>query len=336
MKNGLSKEDVLRIVDYMHINNVSQIVACSELGFPKFTNISRYKKKYNITIKNDENPTGYKKRKYSVDDYFFSNPNIINSYYAGFIAADGCICSRKSEQRTLRIEISSKDKEWIYEFKKNICSESPIKERTQKNKFNFCGISVTSKQIIDDLKKNFNIVSKKSLKLTPPNIKDKMLEYSYILGYIDGDGCLFLGSRNELILSILGTKEMCEWIKSVFFEITNGCGVIRQKRNTKIYVLNYSHRAAREIVKNLSKIDVPKLSRKMSNEIIEYSNSYKKQHNHTFKKVFVYDENGNFIKECISLKEASSLTGVSYQVVSKILNKKIKQRHGFSFSFEKQ
>lgn len=333
MRNGLSKDDVLTIIDYACKNNVSESVACCELGFTKFTNMSRYKKKYCIEIKNAQNSTGYKKRKYDVNDCFFSKPNVINSYYAGFIAADGYICGRKSEQRTLKIELSTKDKEWLYKFKENVNSESPIKERVQKNKFSFCGITITSKQIIDDLKTNFNITNKKSLILTPPNINDEMLRYAYILGYIDGDGSLFISSRKELILSILGTKEICEWVKFVFSNITNNCGSIKQKPNTKIYRLDYSSRAAREIVKKLSKIDVPKLNRKMTNEIIEYSKSYTKRHNHTFKKVFVY-RNGNLIKKCDSLKEASNFTGVSYSIVSRILHKKVKQSNGFTFYFE--
>ena len=47
-----------------------------------------------------KNPNSHKKgrRKYSVNDSFFSEPNEVNSYYAGFIAADGCIKSNNSEK----------------------------------------------------------------------------------------------------------------------------------------------------------------------------------------------------------------------------------------------
>lgn len=60
------------------------------------------------TKENFINPTGYKQRTYNVDDFFFNTPNELNSYYAGFIAADGHICSRNSEKRTLKIGLSSK------------------------------------------------------------------------------------------------------------------------------------------------------------------------------------------------------------------------------------
>lgn len=33
-------------------------------------------------------------RKYSIDQSYFHEPNVANSYWAGFIAADGCVGSR--------------------------------------------------------------------------------------------------------------------------------------------------------------------------------------------------------------------------------------------------
>ena len=84
------------------------------------------------TKENLINPTGYKQRTYNVDDFFFNIPNELNSYYAGFIAADGCICSRNRDKRTLKIGLSSKDSKWLKTFKEKIKSESPIKNRIQK------------------------------------------------------------------------------------------------------------------------------------------------------------------------------------------------------------
>ena len=110
------------------------------------------------TKENLINPTGYKQRTYNVDDFFFNIPNELNSYYAGFIAADGCICSRNRDKRTLRIGLSSKDSKWLKTFKEKIKSESPFKNRIQKKIYEITEISITSKQIVDDLKSNFNVV----------------------------------------------------------------------------------------------------------------------------------------------------------------------------------
>lgn len=339
MKHGLTKEEVIKILEFCRVQNLSRNDACEKLGYPRYTNIGRYIKKYSIHIEENDNPTGYKARKYNVNDNFFNKPNELNSYYAGFIAADGNICSRKSEQRTLRIGLSSRDFNWIEDFKNNICSDSPIKIRVQKEVFETAEISITSKQIVDDLYNNFNICQRKSLILEPPPIQDERLKYAFICGYIDGDGSIFLSERNKtnktLYLSILGTQKMCAWIKETFNDITNKCGTIKPKPNTNIYRLDYSCKAAREIVKILSKINVPKLQRKWTDEVINHSENFIKGHNHTTKKVYVYTLNGELVKKCTSLKEASNFTGVSYSLVSKILNdSRCKQSNGYIFKKE--
>lgn len=149
------------------------------------------------TKENLINPTGYKQRTYNVDDFFFNIPNELNSYYAGFIAADGCICSRNRDKRTLKIGLSSKDSKWLKTFKEKIKSESPIKNRIQKKIYEITEISITSKQIVDDLKSNFNVVPRKSLILEPPFIKEQNLKYAFICGYIDGDDTIFLSKRKN-------------------------------------------------------------------------------------------------------------------------------------------
>lgn len=291
------------------------------------------------TKENFINPTGHKQRTYNVDDFFFNTPNEVNSYYAGFIAADGHICSRNSEKRTLKIGLSSKDSEWLKTFKEEIKSESPIKNRIQKKAYELTEISITSKQIIDDLRSNFNVVPRKSLILEPPSIKEQNLKYAFICGYIDGDGTIFLSKRNEvnktLHLSILGTKRMCEWIKNTFDELTNKCGTIKLKPNTHIYRLDYCCKAAREIIKVLSDVNVPKLERKWTKEIIDHSKNFIRGHNHIFKKVYIYDVNFTLLKECASVKEASLFSGISYSMASKIINRKNNQYHGLIFCKEK-
>lgn len=335
MKKGLTKDEVLSIINFGRINNVSIQQACLSLGFPRYTCITEYKKKYGIFEDINVNPTGYKKRKYNVNDYFFEKPNILNSYYAGFIAADGNVCSRKSEQRTIKIELSSKDKDWIENFKKDILSESPIKDRVQKERFSTSGISITSEKIVNDLKRNFNITPQKSLTLLPPNLKGNN-KFAFICGYIDGDGCVFLSDRGKinkvLIISILGTMEMCEWIKKTFDKITNNCGKIKKKPNTKIFCLSYSCKGAREIAKIIYELNVPKLQRKWTNEIREHVEKYVKGHNHTTKNVYVFTSEGKFIKKCKSLKEASAFTKVNYTLISHILcNNIYKQSNGYTF-----
>ena len=70
-----------------------------------------------IMDKTEQNTISFKqRRKYNVNDCFFETPNIVNCYYAGFIAADGCIRKYKGkfvETYSLSFGLSIKDKDFL-------------------------------------------------------------------------------------------------------------------------------------------------------------------------------------------------------------------------------
>ena len=78
----------------------------------------------------------------------------------------------------------------------------------------------------------------------------------------------------------------------------------------------------------LNEIDLDK-------EIIDYSKNFVRGHNHIFKKVYIYDLKFKLIKECASVKEASLFSGISYDMLSKIINRKNNQYNGLIFCKEK-
>lgn len=286
-----------------------------------------------------KNYTGYKKRTYNVDDNFFEEPNLVNCYYAGFIAADGNLPVR--EKGRIQIEISEKDKKLLDNFKNVIQCESPIKERIEKGKYRMVSLNFTSYKIREDLEKHFNITPQKSLTLMPPNLKEETLKYAYICGYIDGDGTICLYKRkgfDEIRLSVLGTRQMCEWIKETFNKLTNNKGSISLKPHTKIYRLAYITKSAREIVKILYLLNVPKLKRKWSDKVYEHCFHYSPQHNHTFKEINVFNLYGVLLKKCKSHIEAAEYTNLSPQVVSKlsVKNSNHFQSNGFMFSQDEE
>jgi hypothetical protein len=141
------------------------------------------------------------RRTYVYDDFFFNQITNKNSYYAGLLAADGCIFGN-----LCTITLKKHDLNILRNFQKDLKSTRPI--YLYKNKYH-C-LSINSKQICYDLKLNFNIVERKSLILDPPNI-DFDCAAHYIRGYIDGDGCF---SGNQLI--ILGTYSLLLWIGKCF------------------------------------------------------------------------------------------------------------------------
>ncbi len=329
----IDKKIIEDILNYSKKNNISEKESCKHFNFSQKC-LYYYKKKYGFEI----NDIGKGKfthrtiRKYKVNDNFFEVPNILNCYWAGFISADGCIFN-KHGQDVLSIALSSIDKNHLKRFIKDIEFEGDIKDycvhkeyNNEKKVFKVSSITITSQKISDDLNKNFNIIPKKSLILLPPNITDNKLIDAFICGYIDGDGSISLcNSRRNiqsiLSISLLGTKEMCEWIKSRYTEILNKkCGSIlkRNKENNKnTYSYTITSKCARKIFLHFYNIDVPKLSRKWSNEKYEYCFNFNKKKPICKRKgVNVFDLNGNLLKHFDMLSDASNFTKVSIGRIS--------------------
>lgn len=101
-----------------------------------------YKKKFGIEVnpKGNGKFTHRHKRQNSVNDDFFEVPNELNCYWAGFIAADGCIHTGK-KQDVLSIFLALKDKNHLNRFKLDIDFDGQINEG-----------------VINEMIKNFNIV----------------------------------------------------------------------------------------------------------------------------------------------------------------------------------
>lgn len=343
-----TKEFIESVLRYSIENQISEKQAAEHFKIsPKL--LPYYKNKYGLEL----NPIGNGKftyryeRQYNVNDDFFDEQNIINCYWAGFIAADGCINGKKMNK--LCIGLSSKDKQHLELFKKIINFDGPVLNNTiNKNdkEFYASSISITSQKIVNDLYKNFNITPRKSLTLLSPNIKNKELIDAFICGYIDGDGSIVMyksKTRNiqmSLSISILGTYEMITWIKNRCTDIIGKeCGSIQKKdkdniKNTYSYTVGDS-KNVRELFKHFYNIDVPKLERKWKPEIYEYCINFKKKEPICRRKgVNVFDLDGKLIKHFDKLSEASEYTGVSIGRISDMckLNDSCHMAKGYMFS----
>lgn len=196
------------------------------------------------------------KPKYFCNDSFFAIPNPINSYWAGFIAADGSIDKRDSR---LAIELGIKDEIILQTFKTQIEYTGIISyTKTKRDNIVQPRINIFSKKIVNDLNNNFNITPRKSLTLKPPNNLDKDCTEAFIKGYIDGDGCFYLakdyhrGTGNFIPhLSILGTFEILSWIQNYINTLTNIGGAGSLARERSVWVLQYKRHKCLYIYKNL-------------------------------------------------------------------------------------
>lgn len=347
-----TKDFIESILNYSQTNKLSEKESAIYFGVsPK--SLRYYKKKYGFKI----NPIGKgefthrQKRIYNVNDNFFEKPDVLNCYWAGFIAADGCIIEGK-KQNQLSIGLAKKDFDHLNLFKNDIDFNGPIKnnyiKKIYKNEEKFFESSqlyITSQKISDDLYKNFNITPRKSLTLLPPNLSDTNLIDAFICGYIDGDGSVYLCKNNvrniqdSLVISMLGTYEIVSWIKERFSQILGKeFGSIQKnhnsEKNTYVYSIGQS-KGAREIFKHFYNLNVPKLKRKWTDEIYDYCVKYKKRDPICRRKgVNIFDLEGNLIKHFDTLNEASEYTGVSVGRISDMckINDSKHQAKGYMFS----
>lgn len=142
-------------------------------------------------------------RKYSCNKEYFRVPNLENCYWAGFLAADGCVSGNK-----ISFSLCNKDSYALSEFIDAIDYTGKIYDKGESK-----SVQVSCPEMIRDLQRNFNITPRKSKTLLPPNITDHKLIASFIKGVIDGDGSVHIYSKR---ITVYGTMALLSWIKQHF------------------------------------------------------------------------------------------------------------------------
>jgi len=210
------------------------------------------------------------KRKYNVDFDYFYNVNNENSYWAGFLAADGHV----STKGTVNLSVARKDQKHLELFKDTVKFEGPLgmyntvlPSGNTYYRTKFCS---TIKGWQEDLLNNFNIQSgAKSLTLEPP--KDLTLEQSlsYIKGMIDGDGSI-TNKDGVFRIEIILTLSLGEWVKDIINNLTadlkrNDCNSIH-KANCKapMYIYQVGGPQALKLASIIRELNLPGLDRKWS------------------------------------------------------------------------
>lgn len=202
-------------------------------------------------------------KRFFKNDYYWKEPNTENSYFAGFIAADGNLNDRNMR---LSIDLHPKDRIIVDTFSKAIEYTGRVREQkpTKWHKNGSVGIYLyNADKYFEDLTKWYNITPRKSLTLQPPNITDPNMIKAYIVGYFDGDGWRGISNPNKsnsLRMTFLGTQQVLQWIKH---NLDAGhTDIHRCNGDSRAYRLNYNKLAVLKIYNDLMSIDVPRLERK--------------------------------------------------------------------------
>lgn len=166
-----------------------------------------------LNIFNDK----YQQKKYSYNESFIDEPTPLNSYVMGFIAADGCIQYHVKQSPTLTIEVIDSDLDHLNGLKEafgytGVTDWHPV-EGINTVKFKMSCSENYAKKMAD----HFGIVPRKANHLNPPNLQSETLKISYLLGLLDGDGCVFIEPNvKRLSISFASSSiRAAEWYKVV-------------------------------------------------------------------------------------------------------------------------
>lgn len=194
------------------------------------------------------------------NENYFATPNLTNSYWAGFIAADGCILTPSAGQRIMAIELKAADQPHLDRMQDDIGagtvrSHSRIIKATGAL-YSGATYQLRSNKICDDLGSNFNIFPRKTLTHGPPNLEGN-LAHAFIAGYIDGDGS-YVRHDTRPRLSVVGTKNFLTWMLGIYD--INKIPVLRNG----IYQVQLNGNDAINVRKSFEQLDLPLLDRKKS------------------------------------------------------------------------
>ncbi len=145
----------------------------------------------------------------------FSIQTFDADFWAGVIAADGCITGNR-----VQIGLQESDKEFLELWQSWCNSKHKIARGFSKKSGTWSYQSAfKSEQMIEDLKKYYNIGPRKSLNAKPPNRKS----LHFIAGLFMGDGHIsFRSQRQHYTCGFCGSKDMMEWVRTYFTDLTKG------------------------------------------------------------------------------------------------------------------
>ncbi len=168
--------------------------------------------------------------RYKVNHNFFKEPNNINCYWAGLIAADGNIINNR-----VRLYLHENDVERIKNFIDMLESNYLIYSSRK-----LCGIEISSPQMVVDLCNNFHIVPNKSKILEPPLLEKENHIRHFIRGYMDGDGWISIRSKQKSCVGFCGTYNMMKWIKNHVQQYIIGTSNVSITPNGSIFAVRFT------------------------------------------------------------------------------------------------
>lgn len=232
--------------------------------------IKKYLEKEGVHFRTraEQNAISNAKLKKSVNEKYFDKIGVNQAWLMGFIAADGTI---RKDRNTIKIGLSSVDKEILEKIKEEVQIERPILDYLTNNGFAVSQLEWTSKNHKDFLAKYGIVNNKTYLPLHLPKDFNEEQKLAFILGYFDGDGSI---SRQDEYLRFRicsHRDEILQDIAKFFISKYNNLefSVSKDKRN--LWELSISTKYAKQIFLDMYNLNSLRLNRKFQ-KFLEYIN----------------------------------------------------------------
>jgi hypothetical protein len=161
----------------------------------------------------------------TVDQLFFETPDVQNSYWAGFLAADGNLRNTYRTTEGMRVgarialALKTGDGDHLQRFVDAVKYSGPTQRKTTGG---FGGFPISrvdiygSEKLISDLGTQFNVpVGAKGDVINPPELTAENA-LAYAVGYIDGDGSVVPWPDGRIrAIQWFGNRTIVEWIKAI-------------------------------------------------------------------------------------------------------------------------
>lgn len=208
---------------------------------------------------------GWAKKIPTISNKFaFDSFDELSCYWAGFIASDGNV-DLKSR---VRIMLNYDDTSHLEKFKEYLNSTHAISSNTEK--YYRSSFELTSIELCNGLKNNFNIVPNKTSILKYPDKLPLHLMKHFIRGYFDGDGsiCESFSNKNSITATLYatfacGSREFITWLFK-YLQTTLGLSGYLQKFSDTKFQIKYSTNDAKILLNWMYRDSTVYLDRKYS------------------------------------------------------------------------
>jgi hypothetical protein len=161
------------------------------------------------------------KVQYEYDRRFFASMNEDSAYWAGFLAADGCLSPRR---RMVQVYLARRDRGHLEKLAAALGYTGSIVDSKPVNNFAPDGAALSritlchAREMIEDLNQHFRVTPRKTYNLEPPVLPRPFARH-FLRGLVDGDGSIYRNARNYLCVALRGTVSILEWAKRQVDEV---------------------------------------------------------------------------------------------------------------------